>query len=64
MSRHPINVLAKPAQERRIEIGGTTAVAEAFLPHTTASIRIGEMRKRGPLRSGQPPSTKRRGSRT
>jgi hypothetical protein len=63
MSRHPVNVLVKPVQERPIEIGGTTAVAEAFLPYTTAAIRIGEMRKRGPLRPSQPPPAKRRTSR-
>jgi hypothetical protein len=63
MSRHPVNVLVKPPPERRIEIGGTTAIAEAFLPNTTAAIRIGEMRKRGPLRPGQPPPGKRRATR-
>ena len=63
MSHRPINVLFKPAPERRIEIGGTTAVAEAFLPNTAAAIRIGELRKRGPLRPGQPPPGKRRSSR-
>ena len=66
MPRYPLNVLVKSSNEKRIEIGGTAEVAEAFLPsQTTADIRIGDFRKRSaPLRPHRPLPAKRRSSGT
>ncbi len=66
MSRHPWTVFLKSPASQRIEIGGNTAVAEAFLPGAAAAaaaIRIGEPRKRDALRRARgAPRDKRRGS--
>ena len=49
MPRYPVSVLAKALRDSRPIFGGTTAVAERFLPSGRAAvIRLDAPRKRAP----------------
>jgi hypothetical protein len=63
MPRYPLNIFVKLPATQRVEIGGNTEVAEAFLPSAPASaIRIGSPRKRFAPRQRRAATAKRRAS--